>query len=101
MTRWHRETSSGLPRQRISVIFEVEYGAYVMTRIAAGAHLPTPWLFEPTEYAQLIEPITAWTCLDCSLLPSALCTRCHKVEYFRIPPLVEIGGADSGDVSAQ
>ena len=24
-------------------------GAYAMKRVAAGAHLPTPWLFEPTK----------------------------------------------------
>ena len=24
-------------------------GAYAMNRIAADAHLPTPWLFEPVE----------------------------------------------------
>ena len=29
-----------------------------MKRVAADAHLPTPWLIEPT---QTIEPTTAWT----------------------------------------
>ena len=32
--------------------------AYAMQRVAAGVHLPTPWLFVPN--AQTIEPTTAW-----------------------------------------
>ena len=34
-----------------------------MKRVAAGAHLPTPWLFEPVN-AQMIEPTTAWTAVS-------------------------------------
>ena len=25
-------------------------GAYAMKRVAAGVHLPTPWLFEPSKH---------------------------------------------------
>ena len=34
-------------------------------RVAAGAHLPTPWLFEPAERPD----VKADYCLDCSFLP--------------------------------
>ena len=40
-------------------------GANAMKRVAAGAHLPTPWLFEP---AKCLDN-TADYCLDCSFLP--------------------------------
>ena len=40
-------------------------GAYVMKRVAAGAHLPTPWLFEPAERP---DDKTDY-CLDCSFFP--------------------------------
>ena len=46
-------------------------GAYAMKRVAAGAHLRTPWLFEPAERP---DDRTDY-CLDCSFLPSAS-TRC-------------------------
>ena len=35
--------------------------ANAMKRVAAGAHLPTPWVFEPARNAQTIEPTTVWT----------------------------------------
>ena len=38
-----------------------------MKRVAAGAHLPTPWLFEPAERPG----DRADYCLGCSFLPSA------------------------------
>ena len=38
-----------------------------MKRIAAGAHHPTPWLFELAN-SQTIEPTTAWTAVS---FPSA------------------------------
>ena len=34
---------------------------FAVKRVAAGAHLPTPWLFEN---AQMIEPTTAWTAVS-------------------------------------
>ena len=40
-------------------------GTYAMKRVAAGAHLPTPWLFEPAKRPN----DRADYCLDCSLLP--------------------------------
>ena len=36
-----------------------------MKRVAAGAHLPTPWLFEPAKRPD----DRADYCLDCSFLP--------------------------------
>ena len=36
-----------------------------MKRVAAGAHLPTPWLFEPAKHTD----DRANYCLDCSFLP--------------------------------
>ena len=36
-----------------------------MKRVAAGAHLPTPWLFEPVKRPD----DRADYCLDCSFLP--------------------------------
>ena len=40
-------------------------GANPMKRVAAGAHLPTPW-FLCLRNAQTIEPTTAWTALEWS-----------------------------------
>ena len=40
-------------------------GANAMKRVAAGAHLPTPWLFEPAKRPD----DRADYCLDCSFLP--------------------------------
>ena len=34
-----------------------EDGAHAVKRVAAGAHLPTPWLFEPAN-SQTIKPTT-------------------------------------------
>ena len=39
-------------------------GAYAMERVAAGAHPPTTWLFEPAKRPD----DTADYCLDCSFL---------------------------------
>ena len=39
--------------------------ANAMKRVAAGAHLPTPWLFEPARRPG----DRADYCLDCSFLP--------------------------------
>ena len=38
--------------------------AFAMRRVAAGAHLPTPWLYEPAERPD----DRADYCLDCSYL---------------------------------
>ena len=38
-----------------------------MKRVAAGARLPTPWLFEPAKRPTTIEPTTAWAAV---LFPS-------------------------------
>ena len=38
---------------------------YAMKRVAAGAHLPTPWLFVP---AKRLDDRADY-CLDCSFLP--------------------------------
>ena len=40
-------------------------GANAMKRVAAGAHLPTPWLFEPVKRPN----DRADYCMDCSSLP--------------------------------
>ena len=40
-------------------------GVYVMECVAAGAHLPTPWLFEAAKHRD----DRADYCLDCSFLP--------------------------------
>ena len=42
-----------------------KFGAHVIKRIAAGVHLPTPWIFEPAKRAD----DRADYCLDCSFLP--------------------------------
>ena len=44
---------------------KVKLGANAMQRVAAGAHLPTPWLFEPAKRPDE----RADYCLDCSFLP--------------------------------
>ena len=49
-------------------------GAYAIKRVAAGAHLPTPWLCEPTKRPD----DRADYCLDCSFLT----LRKHRVETF-------------------
>ena len=40
-------------------------GTNAMKRVAAGAHPPTPWLFEPAEHPD----DRVYYCLDCSSLP--------------------------------
>ena len=40
-------------------------GTYAMKRVAAGAHLPTPWLFDP---AKRLDDRADY-CLDCSFFP--------------------------------
>ena len=40
-------------------------GTNAIKRVAAGAHLPTPWLFEPAK----LPDDRADYCLDCSFLP--------------------------------
>ena len=57
-------------------------GSNAMKRVAAGAHLSTPWLFEPAKMPrresrllpghQTIEPTTAWTAVS---FPSASIAR--------------------------
>ena len=37
--------------------------AYPIKRVAAVAHFPTPWLFEPA-FAQTIEPTNAWAAVS-------------------------------------
>ena len=44
---------------------ERRVGAYIMQRVAADAHLPTPWLFVPAKRPD----DRADYCLDCSFLP--------------------------------
>ena len=36
-------------REGVRIGKEGKLGAHAMKRVAAGAHLPTPWLFEPAE----------------------------------------------------
>ena len=48
-----------------SVIQEGESGVYAFKRVAAGAHLPTPWIYEPAKRPD----DRADYCLDCSFLP--------------------------------
>ena len=55
---WNQERSEWGERKR-------KFGPYALKRVAAGAHLPTPWLFElakrPHDRADY--------CFDCSFLP--------------------------------
>ena len=44
-------------------------GAYAMKRVAAGAHLPTPWLLS-LRNAQTIDPTTARTAVSSPAVPS-------------------------------
>ena len=44
---------------------EGKFGANAMKRVAAGAHLPTRWFFEPAKRPD----DRADYCLDCSFLP--------------------------------
>ena len=44
---------------------KAKLGAYAMKRVVAGAHFPTPWLFEPAKRPDK----TADYCLNCSFLP--------------------------------
>ena len=41
-----------------------KFGAYAIKRVAAGAHLPTPWLFESAKRPD----DRADYCMDCSFL---------------------------------
>ena len=43
---------------------EGKLGTYAMKRVAAGAHFPTPWLFEPAKLSYN----RADYCLSCSFL---------------------------------
>ena len=47
--------------------WEKKLGAHAMKRVAAGAHLRTPWLFEPAKHPD----DRADYCLDCSFLLQA------------------------------
>ena len=60
-----------------------------MKRVASGAHLSTPWLFEPAERPD----DRADYCLDCSFLPQCK----HQVLVFTL----EWSGANSGEDSAK
>ena len=71
-----RNRTSGvhvLPDIRIKLFLEPNFrflvegklGVYAMKRVAAGARLPTTWLFEPTKCLD----DRADYCLDCSLFP--------------------------------
>ena len=55
---------------------EEKLGANAMKRVAAGAHLPTPWLFEPDKRPD----DRADYCLDCSFLPQCK----HRVLVFTL-----------------
>ena len=57
-------------------------GTYAMKRVAAGAHLPTAWLFEPAKRPDA----RADYCLDCSFLTQWK----HRVLVFT---LIEWSGA--------
>ena len=52
---------------------EGKLGTNAIKRVAAGAHLPTPWLFEPAKCPD----DRADYCLDCSFLPQCK----HQVPY--------------------
>ena len=52
------------PKVRIIEKEKGKLGAYAMKRVAAGAHLSTPWLFE---LAKLSDDRADY-CLDCSFL---------------------------------
>ena len=49
---------------------------HTMKRVAAGAHLPAPWLFEPAKHPD----DTADYCLGCSFLPQCK----HRVLVFTL-----------------
>ena len=49
----------------ILIIVDLMFWAHAMKRVTAGAHLPTPWLFEPAKRPD----DRADYCLYCSFLP--------------------------------
>ena len=62
-----------------------------MKRVAADAHLPTPWLIEPT---QTIEPTTAWTAV------TSLSAR-TRYSFLQLSEVGRALWANSGEGSAQ
>ena len=48
----------------------IRLGGYVMKPVAAGTHLPTPWVLEPAKHM----PIHDY-CLGCSFVPYSANTR--------------------------
>ena len=65
-----------------------------MKRVAAGTHLPSPWLFEPAKRPD----DTADYCLDCSFSSSSANTR---YSFLRLNGVGRALWANSGDGSAQ
>ena len=55
-------------------------GANAMKRVAAGAHLPTPWLFEPVKRSD----DRANYYLGCSFLPYSNIPLLHQVLVFTL-----------------
>ena len=70
-----------------------KFGAYAMERVAAGAHLPTPWLFEPAKRPD----DRADYCVNCSFLPSAS----TKYSFLHLSGVGRALWANSGEGSAQ
>ena len=63
-------------RPRESGLKKGKLGTNAMKRVAAGAHLPTPWLSEPAKRPD----DRADYCLDCSFLPQWK----HRVRVFTL-----------------
>ena len=72
---------------------EGNLGAYAIKRVAAGAHLPTPWLFS-LRNAQTIEPTTALTAVS---FPSAS----TRYSFSHLSGAGRAVWANSGEDSAQ
>ena len=71
----------------------VTLGANAMKRVVAGSHIPTTWLFEPTERPDDRDDY----CLDCSFLP-----QCKgQIPVFTLSGVRRALWANSGEGSAQ
>ena len=80
-SKWKHRTETSRRVSRLA--------AYAVKRVTAGAHLPTPWLFEPVKRPD----DRADYCLDCSFLP--------QWKHRALVLTLEWSGARSGEGSAQ
>ena len=77
-------------KYRSKPFWEEKLGGYAMKRVSAGAHLPTPRLFEPGKRPDNY-------CLNCSFLP-----QCKSVySFLHLSGVGHALGANSGEGSPQ